>query len=103
MRPIPMLSFAAVLALASAAAAQPAPPPPVAPATDNTPLPPAAEDQARADAMTAQLAEYDARIRADELRMTDLRNAELAGENARLKAIKPALPLNGTTWIQLFP
>jgi hypothetical protein len=98
-----MLFLAAALALATAAAAQPATPPPVPPATDLTPLPPVAEDQARADAMTAQLAQYDARIRADELRMTDLRNAELKGENARLKAIKPALPLEGTTWIQLFP
>jgi hypothetical protein len=106
MRPITMLTFAAVLALASAAAAKttpPAAPPPVAPATDTSPLPPVAEDQARADAMTAQLAQFDARIRADELRMTDLRNAELAAETTRLKAIKPALPLHGTTWVQFFP
>ena len=35
--------------------------------------------------------------------MTTLRDTALAKENARLKAIKPALPLHGITWIQLWP
>ncbi len=105
MRPIPMLTLAAALALASAAAAQPAPaPPPQAAAPgDQIDLPPMAEDQAQADAMKAQLAEFDARIRADELRLTTLRNTSLAKGNTRLRAIKPALPLHGITWFQLWP
>ncbi len=107
MRPIPMLTLAAVLALASAAAAQPAqaptPEPAAAAPADQIDLPPLAEDRAQAEAMATQLSEFDARIRADELRMTTLRNAALAKTNVRLKAIKPALPLHGTTWIQLFP
>jgi len=105
MRPIPMLTLAAALALASAAAAQPAPaPPPQAAAPgDQIDLPPMAEDQAQADAMKAQLAEFDTRIRADELRLTTLRNTSLAKGNTRLRAIKPALPLHGITWFQLWP
>ena len=104
MRPIPMLTLAAALALASAAAAQPAPPPPpAAAAADPIDLPPIADDQAQAEAMAAQLAEFDARIRTDELRMTTLRNTALAKENTRLSAIKPALPLKGITWFQLWP
>ena len=105
MRPIPMLTLAAALALASAAAqVRPvAPPPALSAAPDEINLPPIADDQAEADAMKAQLAEFDARIRADELRMTTLRDAALAKSNTRIRAIKPALPLNGTTWIQLFP
>ena len=107
MRPIPMLTLAAALALASAAAAQPAPapapPPSVTAPDDQIDLPPMAEDQAQADAMKAQLAEFDARIRADELRLTTLRNTSLAKGNTRLRAIKPALPLHGITWFQLWP
>ena len=105
MRPIPMLTFAAALALASAAAAQvkPVAPTSLAASADEINLPPIADDQAEADSMKVLLAQYDARIRADELRMTTLRDATLAKSNARLKAIKPALPLHGTTWIQLFP
>ena len=107
MRPIPMLTLAAALALASAAAAQPAPAPPPAPpaaaTADPIDLPPIADDQAQAEAMAAQLAEFDARIRTDELRMTTLRNTALAKENTRLRAIKPALPLKGITWFQLWP
>ena len=107
MRPFPMLTFAAALALATAASAQrapappPAPPPPAAEAPID--LPPIAEDQAQADAMKAQLAEFDARIRADELSLTAMRDTALAKENTRIRAIKPALPLHGTTWIQLWP
>ena len=107
MRPIPMLTLAAALTLASAAAAQPAPArtpvSPAAAASDQIDLPPIAEDQAQAESMAAQLAEYDARIRADELRLTTLRNTALARENTRLRAIKPALPLQGITWFQLWP
>lgn len=105
MRPIPMLTLAAALALASAATAQTRQPvpAPVAPATDETPLPSIQQDQADAAAMTAQLAEYDARIRADEVRLTELRDAALAKSNTRIRAIEPALPLHGITWFQLWP
>ena len=93
MRPIPLLTaLALALAATPAALAQPAPPrPPLA----DAPLPPASEDQAQADAMTAELAALDARIAADEARMTTLRNTELAQENARIRAIRPALPFPG--------
>ena len=105
MRPIPMLTLVAALALASAATAQTRQPipAPVAPATDETPLPSIEEGRAAAAAMTAELAEYDARIRADEVRLTELRDAALQKSNARIRAIKPALPLHGTTWFQLWP
>ena len=80
------------LLMAGAAAAASAPLEPTAPPPADQPLPPIAEDQAQADAMTAQLAALDARIGADEQRITVLRDAALAQENARIRAIKPALP-----------
>jgi hypothetical protein len=90
-------ALAAGLMLAGAASAAPSSHAPmvvapIAPAPPDEPLPPIAEDQAQADAMTAQLAALDARIGADEARLTVLRDAELAKENARIIAIKPALP-----------
>ncbi len=42
--------------------------------------------------MTAQLEALDARIGADEQRMTVLRNGDLAQQNARIRATRPALP-----------
>ena len=100
MRPIPLMTaLAASLLMAGAAAA--ASPPPAQPsaaaaAAADAPLdvnlPPMAEDRAQADAMTAQLEALDARIGADEQRMTVLRNGDLAQQNARIRAIRPALP-----------
>ena len=91
MRPILITTLAAALMVAGAAfAASPsavAPPPPAA----DEPLPPIAEDQAQADAMGRQLAALDDRIGADEARMTILRDAELARQNARIRAIRPAM------------
>ena len=93
MRPILITATTLALALMAAGAAfaaspRAAPPPP--PAADEL-LPPIAEDQAQADAMARQLAALDDRIGADEARMTILRDAELARENARIRAIRPAM------------
>ncbi len=62
-------------------------------------MPTIAEDQAQAVAMTAKLAAVDARIGADEARITQLRDAELSQENARIRAIRPALPLTGSGFL----
>lgn len=106
MRSTALLSaLAAGLMLAGAAHAAPAPQPTKAQAAaadaaagvDD--LPPMAEDQREADAMTAQLAAIDDRISADEARMTTLRDADLAKENANIRAIKPALPLHPTSFL----
>ena len=94
MRPNLLITvLTASLLMAGAAAAASAPLEPSAPPADR-PLPPMAEDQAQADAMTAQLAALDARISSDEQRITVLRDAALAQENARIRAIKPALPFD---------
>ncbi len=99
MRPMLLTTaLAAVLMMAAAANAAPArraPVAPLAPAPADEPLPPMAEDQAQTDAMTAQLAALDARIGADEARLTQLRDAELAMQNARIRAIRPALAYGG--------
>ena len=92
MRPILIITTLAAALMAAGAAfpASPrtaAPPPPAA----DEPLPPIAEDQAQADAMARQLAALDDRIGVDEARMTILRDAELAKENARIRAIRPAM------------
>ena len=93
MRPILLMTaLTASLLMTGAAAAASAPVEPPAPPPADQALPPIAEDQAQADAMTAQLAAFDARIGADEARITLLRNAALAQENARIRAIEPALP-----------
>jgi hypothetical protein len=104
MRPTALLpAFAAGLMLAGVAYAAPPPQPTQAQAaaadanTDD--LPPVAEDQRQADAMTAQLAALDDRISADEARMTTLRDAEEAKENAYIRAIKPALPFHPTSFL----
>ena len=100
MRTIPLMT-ALTASLLMAGAVRAATPvaapvgPPAPPAAVEPPLPPIAEDQAQADAMTAQLAAFDARISADEQRITVLRDAALAQENARIRAIKPALPYGG--------
>ena len=108
MRPIPLmtaltasllLAGAAVAAPARTVAAAPVMASPPAPPADEEPLPPIAEDQAQADAMNAQLAALDARIGADEQRITQLRDAELLQENARIRAIQPALPLTGESFL----
>ena len=102
MRPmllIPALTAGLLIAGAAAAAPRaPAPVEPVAPPPAEEALPPIAEDQAQAEAMTAQLAALDARISADEARITQLRDVELAKENARIRAIKPALPYGGLSF-----
>ncbi len=95
MRPkLLMTALTASLLMAGAAAAASAPLEPSASPPADRPLPPMAEDQAQADAMTAQLAALDARISSDEQRITVLRDAALAQENARIRAIKPALPFD---------
>jgi hypothetical protein len=104
MRPIALLpALAAGLLLAGAASAAPAPQPTQAQAAQADAsaddLPPVAEDQRQADAMTAQLAALDDRISADEARMTTLRDAEEAKENVRIRAIKPALPFHPTSFL----
>lgn len=112
MRPITSAAFTLGLGLglASAAFAQTSPSPGVgvaAPsaatpaAPDELTLKSAAEDEAQADAMTASLAALDAAAEADEVRMTHLREAELAQQNARIRAIKPVLPFTGHSY--LFP
>ncbi len=94
MRPIFLLTaMAATMAIASTAVAQPVTSPVLA--ADEAPLPPMAEDQAQANEMAAQLAALDTRIGQDEARMTTLRDGELAKENARIRAIRPALPFHG--------
>ncbi len=102
MRPIPLMTaLAASLALAGAACAA-GPIPAVATpglTTDETPLPPIAEDQAQADAMTAQLAALDDRIGADEARFTTLRDDELASQNTRIRQIRPALRFGRDAYI----
>ena len=91
MRPILLLTaMAATMAMASTALAQSAQASPLA--DDQTPLPPMAEDRAQSDAMTIQLQALDTRIGEDEARMTLLRDGDLAKQNARIRAIKPALP-----------
>ncbi|HEX4095904.1 MAG TPA: hypothetical protein VHX64_04200 [Caulobacteraceae bacterium] len=104
MRPTALLSaLAAGLMLAGAAHAAPPPQPTQAQAASADAavgvddLPPMAEDQREADAMAAQLAAIDDRISADEARMTTLRDTDLAQENARIRAIKPALPFHRTS------
>ena len=95
---IAILTSALMIAAATGAAAAPRAPVVVAPVTSaptDEPLPPMTEDQAQADAMTAQLTALDARIGADDARLSQLRDAELAKENARIRAIKPALPYGG--------
>jgi hypothetical protein len=90
---------AAVLAVAAAGSAwaQPRITTPVAPppADQEPQIPSIAEDRAAAAALTAQLAALDQEISTDEVRMTQLRNAELAAENGRLRAIRPAMTFHG--------
>jgi hypothetical protein len=96
-----LLIVAVVLAagLGSAAVAQPVvrnPRVPAAPPTTEAPqLPTIEEGIAAAQAMDAKLKALDEQIATDELRMTQLRDAELAVENQRLRAIRPALPFHG--------
>lgn len=97
MRPFALLpTLAAGLLLAGAAYAAPAAQPTQAQAAaadaNVDDLPPVAEDQKQADAMTAQLAAIDDRISSDEARMTTLRDADLTKQNAHIRAIRPALP-----------
>ena len=95
MRPIFLLTaMAATMAIACPALAQSAEPPVLA--ADEAPLPPMAEDQAQANEMAARLAALDTRIGQDEARMTTLRDGALAKENARIRAIRPALPFRGS-------
>jgi TolA-binding protein len=107
MRPIFLMTAALTASLLMAGAAAAAPPPSASgapvfatpPPEPEEALPPIEQDQAQADAMTRQLAAFDDRIRADEQRITTLRDAEMAKENARIRAIKPALPFHGATWL----
>jgi hypothetical protein len=90
---------AAVLAVAAAGSAwaQPRITTPVAapPAEPETPIPSIAEDRAAAAALSAQIAALDQEIYTDEARMTQLRDAELAAQNTRLRAIRPAMKFRG--------
>jgi hypothetical protein len=92
-------SAAAVLALAAASAgpvrAQSPITTPTAPPAE-VPLPSIEEGRAAAKATAAELARLDQQVYDDEVHMTGLRDAELAKENARIRAIRPALPFHGT-------
>ncbi len=99
----PMLTIAALalglLTAGAALAASPqnaAPPPP---GVEDAPLPSIADSLAQALAMTRDLAALDARIGADEARMTVLRDAELAQENARIRAIRPAMAFGRDAYV----
>ena len=65
------------------------------PPADAAPIPTIAEDRAAAAAMAATLTAFDERIQTDEVRMTQLRDAELATGNAMVRAIRPALAIRG--------
>ena len=89
---------AAILAVTAAGAvmAQPRIATPMPPPADlSTPIPSIAEDRAAAAELNATLTAIDAQISTDEARMTQLRDAELAGENGRLRSIHPAMPFHG--------
>ena len=94
-----MLRFAlaavAVLALGSAVAAQPRVAPAQPSADIETPIASIAEDRAAASALTAALTAFNEEISTDEIRMTQLRDADLAQGNARMRAIRPALKFHG--------
>ena len=64
------------------------------------PAPP--QDEAfTASTVAADLSGLNVRIEQDEARMTSLRDAELAHENARIRALKPALSFRGRDWFPL--
>ena len=63
-------------------------------------MPSIADSLAQAIAMTQELAALDARIGSDEARMTTLRDAELAQENARIRAIRPAMAFGRDAYVQ---
>ena len=86
----------APLLFAAALFAAAAPVPPLRPAPEPlAPISTTAEDRAAAAAMAAKLTALDARIAADETRMTQLRDASLALGDAAMRAIKPVMPLRG--------
>ncbi len=88
------LLFAAVLF--AAAAPRPAPVAPAAPPPEPlAPLSTTAEDRAAAEVMAARLNALDDRIAADEVRVTQLRDVELAASNAVVRSIRPVLPVKG--------
>ena len=100
MRPILLIS-AVSLALAAGAAAAPAAPPQIAPPPAPAPAP-ASPDQVispEVNRPATDLSGLNLSIERDEVRMTSLRDAELAQENARIRAIKPALPFSGPTFL----
>ena len=99
--------FAAALllaGLASPAFAQRQTPPaaaaPPAPVT-STDLPPLPDENSNTSTVAADLSGLYVRIEQDEVVITRLRDAELARENARLRAIKPALAFKGSDWFPL--
>ena len=89
---------ALALGLGSTASAQTMAKPRIAtavpPPADAAPLPSIAEDRAAAAAMAATLTAFDERIETDEVRMTQLRDAQLAASNAIVRAVRPALPFH---------
>ena len=102
MRPRLALPVLAALALsASAAMAQPIParpaeaPAPALTGPGGKPISTIEEGKQAAAEMSALLASLDARISTDEIRMTQLRDPELAAENTRIRAIRPALSFHG--------
>ena len=105
MRPTLILATVATLAsLASAATAQTQAPPPPSADIAPAPLAPAlltdpTEDARLAEASRVRLADLDARLETDEVTMTGLRDRELAAENLRIRAIKPALPFGRATFL----
>jgi hypothetical protein len=86
---------AVLIGAASPALAQTQAAPPVTAPPPEPPIPSIAEDRAAAAALTADLTALDQEIYTDEVRMTQLRNTALASENARIRAIRPALKFHG--------
>jgi TolA-binding protein len=101
------LALAAVLVLAaSGALAQPAlTPHALNPAAPMAPAPRAADAVPAVafdtSTVATDLTGLNVRIEQDEVRMTQLRDPELARENAVIAAIRPALKFHGQDWFPL--
>ncbi len=85
----------AAFAQATPAVEQPTPPP----STLTPPVPPNPNTAFSTSTKAADLSGLNVAIAQAEEVMTRIRDAELSRENARLKAIKPALPFHGRTWL----
>jgi hypothetical protein len=96
-----LIVSAALVLIASAASAQPAmtrarPTTPLAAAQQ--PVPPETPPPPEVSTVATDLSGLNTRIEQDEVRMTQLRDAELARENAAIRAIKPALKFHDRDW-----